>query len=375
MILIDPPAWPAWDRVWSHLASDVSYDELHDFARKAGIPARGFDATTTTYRPTSTTRWWQRAPCRCPAGCWSGGWSRPGCVVERGVEVDLKGFAGLDAVVGVSHRGRWETAATGVEVGTPFRIASLTKTLTAAATVRALLAKGFAVDVPVAEVLPELETELTVAQVLSQSTGLRQAVDAGAAAALGSGDDVFLAAAKLVVDGGLEYQPGERWAYYNGNYFLAGALLARLSGGTYEDGLGELILAAGLESTGFEPSDGYPRARRPSGGLWSTVPDLLTFCEFLLRDKGLLTEIARPRVMSPLAYGLGWAVGPAGMLYLNGRLQGYRAAMLLAPREEWAAVMLVADTDALPAIAQYLDELQRPLTGVPMARLIDDFAA
>jgi NADPH-dependent ferric siderophore reductase len=63
------------------------------------------------------------------------------------------------------------------------------------------------------------------------------------------------------------------------------------------------------------------------------------------------------------------------MLYLNGRLQGYRAAMLLSPGDEWAAVMLVADTDALPAIAQYLDNLQRPLTGVPMARLIDDFAA
>ena len=43
MISIDPPAWPAWNRVWSHLASDVSYDELHEFARKAGIPARGFD--------------------------------------------------------------------------------------------------------------------------------------------------------------------------------------------------------------------------------------------------------------------------------------------------------------------------------------------
>lgn len=43
MIYIDPPAWPAWDRVWSHLASDESYDELHEFARKAGIPARGFD--------------------------------------------------------------------------------------------------------------------------------------------------------------------------------------------------------------------------------------------------------------------------------------------------------------------------------------------
>ena len=43
MILIDPPVWPGWDRVWSHLVSDESLDELHAFARKAGIPARAFD--------------------------------------------------------------------------------------------------------------------------------------------------------------------------------------------------------------------------------------------------------------------------------------------------------------------------------------------
>ena len=43
MILIDPPLWPAWDRVWSHLVSDESYDELHAFARAAGIPSRAFD--------------------------------------------------------------------------------------------------------------------------------------------------------------------------------------------------------------------------------------------------------------------------------------------------------------------------------------------
>ncbi|TWD79320.1 uncharacterized protein DUF4031 [Kribbella amoyensis] len=43
MILIDPPVWPGWDRVWSHLVSDESYEELHAFARSVGIPARGFD--------------------------------------------------------------------------------------------------------------------------------------------------------------------------------------------------------------------------------------------------------------------------------------------------------------------------------------------
>jgi hypothetical protein len=43
VILIDPPVWPGWNRVWSHLVSDESLDELHAFARQAGIPARAFD--------------------------------------------------------------------------------------------------------------------------------------------------------------------------------------------------------------------------------------------------------------------------------------------------------------------------------------------
>ncbi len=42
-VLIDDPAWPAHGRLWGHLVSDVSLDELHAFARAAGIPERGFD--------------------------------------------------------------------------------------------------------------------------------------------------------------------------------------------------------------------------------------------------------------------------------------------------------------------------------------------
>ncbi len=43
MILIDPPMVPAHGRLWSHLVSDASYDELHAFAQAHGIPARGFE--------------------------------------------------------------------------------------------------------------------------------------------------------------------------------------------------------------------------------------------------------------------------------------------------------------------------------------------
>ena len=43
MILIDPPNASGHGRLWSHLASDVSFAELHEFARELGIPERGFD--------------------------------------------------------------------------------------------------------------------------------------------------------------------------------------------------------------------------------------------------------------------------------------------------------------------------------------------
>lgn len=42
-VYIDPPVWPGRGLVWSHLVSDVSYDELHAFAAAIGCPRRAFD--------------------------------------------------------------------------------------------------------------------------------------------------------------------------------------------------------------------------------------------------------------------------------------------------------------------------------------------
>ena len=43
MILVDAPTWPAHGRLFSHLASDASYEELHAFAAGIGLPPRAFD--------------------------------------------------------------------------------------------------------------------------------------------------------------------------------------------------------------------------------------------------------------------------------------------------------------------------------------------
>ncbi|WP_353114723.1 DUF4031 domain-containing protein [Microbacterium sp.] len=42
-VLVDDPRWPAHGRLWSHLVSDESLEELHAFARAQEVPSRAFD--------------------------------------------------------------------------------------------------------------------------------------------------------------------------------------------------------------------------------------------------------------------------------------------------------------------------------------------
>ena len=54
-ILIDDARWWFRGEKWCHLVSDVSYEELHDFAQGVGIPRRAFQGDhydiPESYRP------------------------------------------------------------------------------------------------------------------------------------------------------------------------------------------------------------------------------------------------------------------------------------------------------------------------------------
>ena len=41
-ILVDPAIWPWRGRMWAHLISDSSLDELHAFAARLDLPGRSF---------------------------------------------------------------------------------------------------------------------------------------------------------------------------------------------------------------------------------------------------------------------------------------------------------------------------------------------
>jgi D-alanyl-D-alanine carboxypeptidase len=314
--------------------------------------------------------------------------------------------AGLDApsamVVGTSHRGVRRHRGYGLvapDAESPFRIASLTKPFTATALVLALRERGIPLPTPAIDLLPSLAADwqadrsITVEQLLGQVAGLRDSVTADAVAALADGADALAETARLVVQAGNDRAPGERWAYYNGNYFLAGAILAAVTGDSYEDALRRLVLQPwGLTGTGFAtpansiagsadqavlPPIQYPRGRRPSGGLWSNAGDLLSLGEHIIADNDLAQTVATARTQAddPMTYGLGWAIGPSDQLYLNGRLPGYRAALLAIPLEEFVGVVLTNDEYGLPVAAGALSDLQRELTGDELADAIERFAA
>nr|WP_170215984.1 serine hydrolase domain-containing protein [Asanoa ferruginea] len=302
-------------------------------------------------------------------------------------------------VVGVSRAGARSVATRGARDDACFRIASLTKTFTAAALGMTLIERSIPLHTPAIDLLPAFAPDwhadrgITVEQILGQVSGLRESVNASAIADLGNGTFAIDEAAGLVVRAGNERPAGTRWSYYNGNYVLAGAILAAVTKVSYETALLKTVLTPwALDGTGFHPPRGpvagrdgatelpsadYPRGRRPSGGLWSGVPDLLTFGERLLANGALLAETRRPRTApeDPMAYGAGWALGPSGQLFVNGRLPGYRAAMLMVPDHDFVAVVLTNQEQALPAAARLLSDLQRPLTGDELAATIDRFAA
>src|SRR4051794_14510822 len=42
VIVVDRAIWKARNRQWAHLVSDSSFDELHAFAARVGLPPRAF---------------------------------------------------------------------------------------------------------------------------------------------------------------------------------------------------------------------------------------------------------------------------------------------------------------------------------------------
>ncbi len=286
---------------------------------------------------------------------------------------------------GVLRDGEVTVAADGVlrlgeeEPVTPesvFRVASITKPFVATLAMTLVQDGSLELDEPP----PESPVEATLRQLLSHQGGLAtewpEAFDG-----LGDGDDALGQLARLDPEG-LPVGRGELFAYSNVGYWLVGAAIASAAGTTFEAAMEERVLTPlGLSATGFEPErgvpghdklepgsdehrpadDAYPRARRPSGGLWSNVEDLLNFAAHHLGGPGPLrsesvAELQRPHVDGPgFRYGLGWFVtrrGDRAAVEHMGSVAGYQSLLLLVPEEQVAVAALANSSRGLAPIRQ-----------------------
>ncbi|MHC3473338.1 serine hydrolase domain-containing protein [Streptomyces sp. 7R007] len=275
---------------------------------------------------------------------------------------------------------------------TIFRIASITKPITAAAVLMLVEDGVLALDAPVARWLPELEKPnvvrdpagpaddvvpaarpITVEDLLSSRAGwgfpsdfslpavqaLFEVQKDGRAPQAYPDPAAWLAALARVP---LLHQPGEAWLYGTCSD-LQGVLVARASGRTFPEFLAErLFEPLGMRDTGFEvpaakrhrftsyytatldladAPDGewsrIPRFPSGGGGLVSTVDDWLAFARMLLHAG----EAGGPRLLSPTSVSrmttnhLTAAQRESAALFLEGQGWGYGGQVDVTPSDPW----------------------------------------
>ncbi|HEY3961780.1 MAG TPA: serine hydrolase domain-containing protein [Gaiellaceae bacterium] len=239
--------------------------------------------------------------------------------------------------VGVLEDGAIETFAVGCDVETRFRVASITKTLTAQLGVGLL-----ELDEPTG-VWPD---DVRVRHLLSHTSGFDSELPQRDGTRFGTGDDAL---AQNVAELPLVHRffgVDEMWSYANTGYCLAGHLAALRTGMSFEDALAANVLApARLDATSFDepdlaghgpdvPPTPYPRARRPAGGLTSTVGDVLRYAQWHLEQP----NSARMRVVAgkPIGgvYGFGLSgerVGAIDVWGHRGNYGGFQSSLLTIP--------------------------------------------
>ena len=223
-----------------------------------------------------------------------------------------------------------------IRTGDRFRIASLSKPLTAAAVVEAAQRADISLNSPMARILPEFAStadrrmaRITLADLLRHSGGWDREIDADPlflsaaerATMFGTTPDSAPADCSAIARAGLsrplQFDPGARHAYSNIGYCWLGLWLEKVTGKSYPDAVHALV----PEAAGFtldpalldvvpavpEEAAAWPvmnaAAIAPAGG-W--IADAATYFAFAGR-KIAAEQAIRPTYGEPEEYyGMGW---------------------------------------------------------------------
>lgn len=274
-----------------------------------------------------------------------------------------------------------------VNQDTVFVLGSVTKTFTATAMMRLVAEGKVQLDAPVRRYVPEFTLKderaaaaITVLNLLNHTAGL----DWRMSAETGEGDDALALYVAKMADSDLIAPPGTRVSYSQVGYNLAGRVIEKVTGLTFERAVASLLLEPlGLSRTFFAVADvmtrrfavGHnrgadgtlsvarqwkdTRANNPGGDAASSVADLLRWARFHLGGgraetgeqvlpAAVLRQMRQPTVElrgSSLgdAIGICWFlrdIGGAATVGHDGSANGQFANLLLVPDRDFAVAAL-----------------------------------
>ena len=286
---------------------------------------------------------------------------------------------GLGAVaVGVSADARvgWSGASgpprdgvTPLSGTTPFAIASVTKTFTAAIVLQLVEEGRIGLDGRVTDYLPELTVAdgVTVEELLSHTSGIADLLDPMRDRMNAQPTRVWQPAEVLALIGPSRFTPGTDWGYSNTNYVIAGMLVERVTGSPFADELARRITGPlKLLGTGFATPGGLPNllntswasAFWTSAALDSDAADLVRWADALYGGAILQpATMARMLDFNADGYGLGaerYTI--AGLLGYghSGLLRGYTTLLVHLPAAHLTlAVMAVGHVFDATALLTY----------------------
>ena len=284
-----------------------------------------------------------------------------------------------DVAVVVERDGRvlheWRTSS-GDDTASRFRIASVSKVLTAVAVLRLVDSGLIDLDRPVLSSIakasgvdladPAME-RITPRQLLSHTSGLGVMSDLFFESPELSADDVV----RTILASSLVANPGDSFRYSNANFVLLGRLLEVVEGRPYSEIVGDEVLAPlGLKDVAirrteqFESGDvrhavrpgrNYMELLGPAGAWVASARSVATLLASVDPEPtaGILSQRMRRMMTTPSSagvedgswtYGLGIRIFPGGVWGHTGTIESIRAAALHFP--DGTIVVVLANGDS-----------------------------
>ncbi|MGW6443270.1 serine hydrolase [Lentzea sp. NPDC055074] len=315
-----------------------------------------------------------------------------------------------------AHYGVLNTA-TGVEVtdDTIFQIGSIGKVWTTTV-VMTLVDEGLLdLDAPITDVLPELKLsdpvvgqKVTMRHLLTHTSG----IDGDNFTDTGRGDDCLERYTELLADAAQNHPLGATFSYSNAGFVLAGRVIEKLTGKTWDVAMREKLFAPlGLTRTGTLPEEALlhraavghvkqdgklevapvwalPRSVGPAGTIFSTTEDVLAFARMhlagglaqdgtrVLSEKSAAamtekqTDVPDKNVLGD-SWGVGWIrFGWDGQRLIghDGNTIGQSAFLRLLPGHDLAVTLLTNGDGARELYLDLYREIFADLADVTMPR-------